>query len=171
MNETEIKKTYKNTLKEAERVIKMTLLSDEDFFKKYVEREPHRGGNDMEELTRWFEIVYHAHVSADLPVEEYTDFQRECVERGIYTNWNLDRTDKEISLPLLLGILDKAGVVFERKRYRVDGDVLFPNRMIFQIDRYATKEKRKDEKYQISAKDLLSTDNVMSEEQYKHSIK
>ena len=66
---------------------------------------------------------------------------------------------------------DKAGVVFERKRYRVDGDVLFPNRMIFQIDRYATKEKRKDEKYQISAKDLLSTDNVMSEEQYKHSIK
>lgn len=165
MNETEIKKTYKNTLKEAERVIKMTLLSDKDFFKKYVEREPHRGGNDMEELTRWFEIVYHAHVSADL--QEYTDFQRECV----YTNWNLDRTDKEISLPLLLGILDKAGVVFERKRYRVDGDVLFPNRMIFQIDRYATKEKRKDEKYQISAKDLLSTDNVMSEEQYKHSIK
>ena len=40
-----------------------------------------------------------------------------------------------------------------------------------RLDRYATKEKRKDEKYQISAKDLLSTDNVMSEEQYKHSIK
>ena len=100
MNETEIKKTYKNTLKEAERVIKMTLLSDEDFFKKYVERESHRGGNDMEELTRWFEIVYHAHVSADL--QEYTDFQRECVERGIYTNCNLDSTAKEISLLLLL---------------------------------------------------------------------
>lgn len=171
MKELNMKKIYKATLEEAKDIIGKTLLNDEEYFKKYFkDQKDQLEDHSYEELTRYFTIVYHAHYLENDLENGLNDYQKECKEKGIYANWNLNRTDVDISLPLLLELLDKAKVVYQKNDYYLGDRVVSPTRQVFNVDRYKTLENRMNEGLdKVSLSDLL--DQSPSLEEFKNHSK
>ena len=160
-NTFDMKKILKNTLKEAKYIIGNTLMNDKEYFNKYYKDQKDKLEDyTLEELTRYFSRVYHAYYLED--GNELNEHQKEAKEKGIYLNWNLDRTeDVDINLPLLLKLLDKAGVIYEREHFYVGNDEISPTRRSYKIDRYATLSKREEMGMsKASLKDLLDESTI-----------
>ncbi len=139
ITEKELRKIEKETLKQAKVIIKKTFMSDEHFLRQYKNLKVKDLSKlrpleeEMELYTRFFDISIRKFNEETSPeTKVYNDNQ--------FYNIN----HKTINYPLLIKLLEEAGVVLKPfKLEDVDnGKEIFPNSINYYIDRYASKESK-----------------------------